>query len=726
MLFELGLLVIANTLTLVVTLIAVFSSDVPLRLRISFIVTIVSLLLWQNCVYVSNNIQQDLLFWNNFVFVWPTAAVLSFYIFTRQLNAHKKWHGSKLFTILDTMLAIGIAVGVNLQAYSVTFGQIFVLNPQSGSLERGEGYVAYIVGLSVSLLSVLCYLILSAIKTRKLPRQKRAMLIVLYTVILAIAYGVMANVVLPLATQSQSYAILGMFTVIIFATGFSASIIIGRLLDVGLYAVRTVAYLFSIVTLLAVYGFLAFVASRIILDYASVTTQMFVNVVLALILAIIFQPVKKFFDKITNKLFYRDDYGVDVFIARLNEVLAATSDLRELLRRSAVIMGAALKSADASFVVYTGPESIVHIGDGNFRKLSLKDVQWLDTYTASFSSDPIVISLLEETDEPLRRMMVSHRLAVILPLVRQGQRMGYLLLGQHKRSNYTGRDIRVLRTIASELVIAIQNALSVEEVKQLNTNLEHRIDAATKELRRSNAQLQRLDESKDEFISMASHQLRTPLTSIKGYISMLIEGDIGKISPEQEKVLNEAFLSSERMVRLISDFLNVSRLQNGKFTIEKHPVDLAILVQREIDSLMPNAAARGMKFAYKMPKNIPMLELDENKLQQVVMNFSDNALYYSKDDGVITIQLKKVNGWIELLIKDNGIGVPKEEQVHLFNKFFRATNARRARPDGTGVGLFLAKKVIDAHDGELIFESTEGKGSTFGFRLPIPKTSKQK
>jgi signal transduction histidine kinase len=175
------------------------------------------------------------------------------------------------------------------------------------------------------------------------------------------------------------------------------------------------------------------------------------------------------------------------------------------------------------------------------------------------------------------------------------------------------------------------------------------------------------------------------------------------------------------MVRLIGDFLNVSRLQTGKFIIEKHPVDLAKLVQREIDGLAQNAAGRGMTFTYTKPKNIPILELDENKIQQVVMNFADNAIYYSKEHAKITISLKKVGDFVEFRVTDTGIGVPKSEQANLFNKFFRATNARRARPDGTGVGLFLAKKVIDDHHGSIIFESKEGKGSTFGFRLPIPK-----
>src|SRR5690606_26533440 len=113
--------------------------------------------------------------------------------------------------------------------------------------------------------------------------------------------------------------------------------------------------------------------------------------------------------------------------------------------------------------------------------------------------------------------------------------------GEHRTSRYSQRDLRVLETIAGELVIAIQNALSVQEVRDLNANLQQRIDSATKELRASNAQLQKLDEAKDEFISMASHQLRTPLTSIKGYISMMLEGDLGELTAQQKHTLREEF-----------------------------------------------------------------------------------------------------------------------------------------------------------------------------------------
>lgn len=482
---------------------------------------------------------------------------------------------------------------------------------------------------------------------------------------------------------------------------------------------------FTIVTasaaLVALYWMLGILAEGVFSEAELQGATSWVNVGILLLLAFLFNPIRGLFHGLANSIFYKDNYDVDSFVADVGRALASTNDLHELLRKASEKIAHTMLSNDVSFVIYTGGDRSEQVGTGHYSRISYKDVRWLDDFLGITSTEPVVLTLLGSKEEHLRRMMVSHRVSVILPLVSQGVKMGYLFLGAQKRSNYSTRDIRVIQSLGDELVIAIQNALSVEQIKELNAHLEQRVDAATKELRRSNAQLQKLDEAKDEFISMASHQLRTPLTSIKGYISMMIEGDVGKISAEQSHVLKEAFISSERMVRLIGDFLNVSRLQTGKFIIDKRPVDLALLVQRELDSLEPNADARGMKFAYKAPKNIPKLDLDESKIQQVIMNFSDNALYYSKEKAKIVVTLKKLPGWVEFTVKDNGIGVPEAEQAHLFDKFFRATNARRVRPDGTGVGLFLAKKVIHDHDGQIIFTSKEGKGSSFGFRLPLPK-----
>ena len=263
-----------------------------------------------------------------------------------------------------------------------------------------------------------------------------------------------------------------------------------------------------------------------------------------------------------------------------------------------------------------------------------------------------------------------------------------------------------------------------DPVAEKQNDLQQQIDAATAQLRKANEELRHLDEAKDEFVSMASHQLRTPLTSVKGYISMVLEGDAGAINDDQRRLLAEAFTSSERMVRLIGDFLNVSRLQNGNFTIDRStPVDLAEVIMQEIENVREIAESRGIGIAYHRPSHYPVLYIDEDKIRQVTMNFLDNAIFYSGDSKAVTVRLYVNEGSAVFEVIDHGIGVPVGAQKKLFTKFFRAENAQKQRPDGTGVGLYLAKRVIAGHGGKVVFDSTEGQGSTFGFRLPIKKLS---
>jgi signal transduction histidine kinase len=177
------------------------------------------------------------------------------------------------------------------------------------------------------------------------------------------------------------------------------------------------------------------------------------------------------------------------------------------------------------------------------------------------------------------------------------------------------------------------------------------------------------------------------------------------------------------MVHLINDFLNVSRLQTGKFMLEQRPIDLSKITGQEVDSLKTTASARNLKLRYRKPSYFPTLYIDEGKIRQVIMNFIDNAIYYSSEFSTITISLELVEGSAILKVHNEGIGVPESEKAHLFTKFFRATNARKQRPDGTGVGLYLSKRVISAHGGGMVFDSAPNEGTTFGFRLPVKKLS---
>lgn len=283
---------------------------------------------------------------------------------------------------------------------------------------------------------------------------------------------------------------------------------------------------------------------------------------------------------------------------------------------------------------------------------------------------------------------------------------GIMMVGLSNEPNID--DIELIERLAEPTGIAVDNRLLFEENRKVVLQLQQMNDKLTE-----------IDSTKDEFISMASHQLRTPLTSMKGYVSMVLDGDVGDINEQQRTMLQQAFDSSQRMVYVISDLLNVSRLRSGKFTITTSPINLADIMEGELRQLSASANARNISFVYTKPESFPIIDLDEMKIRQVIMNFLDNALYYTQSGGHVTIDLRHTANEITCAITDTGLGVPKKEQPYLFTKFYRAQNARKMRPDGTGLGLYMAKKVIVAQGGSVIFSSEEGAGSTFGFRFQI-------
>lgn len=553
------------------------------------------------------------------------------------------------------------------------------------------------------------------------PRHERVAILMLFIAFLfPLVIGILMNYVLINNPGAQYFLPATLF---ITALIIAYAMVKHRLFDIRLAAVRGAVYILSLATLAGLYYIMAYVVSELILNRSDgLISASPLSIALALVLAFIFQPVRRFFDKLTNSIFFHDNYDLDDFLERLGHELSTSSDLRNLLHRASKEISGTLQGEQGFFFVRYGEGHQANAGTDGHARISAKEVELLDSYVRLKGSAAIITDILSDSTE-LYRLLSERRIAIVLPLLHEGKPLNYLFIGRRLSREYSRRDVRVLETIANELMIAIQNALSVQEVKDINATLQQRIDDATKELRATNKQLQHLDEIKDEFVSMASHQLRTPLTSVKGYISMVLEGDAGRITSTQRQLLEEAFTSSERMVHLIGDFLNVSRLQTGKFMIDKHPIDLAKVIGQEVDSLQTTAKAHDLRLEYRAPSYFPTLYIDEGKIRQVVMNFIDNAIYYSREDSAITVELSVIDGNAVLQVHDTGIGVPKSEQAHLFSKFFRATNARKQRPDGTGVGLYLAKKVVTAHSGTVLFESVEGVGSTFGFRLPIKKLS---
>ena len=580
----------------------------------------------------------------------------------------------------------------------------------------GEWIMLYVV-MFIATLGFVCRNLIEGNARRRSRVQQMQARLILGAFVASAVIGLTFNVIIPYFAQSWLTTMYGPLSILILVGLISYTIVRHRLFDIRLAVVRGVAYVLSIATLGLLYVSLAYGVTRVL--FPDGVASIWVDAALALALAFIFQPVSGFFNRVTDRIFYRDSYKPDELYTRLNKVLTSTTQLHDLLVRGSVLLGEALKAEQISFFVYQSNGHPLSVGSRHHLKPTVADMRALDVYVKEQEDHRLITTEELPSRHPVRRLLVGYRIVLVMPLLQREQVVGYLLLGDKRSGVYTRQDIRVLETVADELVIAIQNAAAVEEIRNLNANLQQRIDAATEELRTSNDQLRSLDVAKDEFVSMASHQLRTPLTSVKGYISMVLEGDGGKVTKVQKQLLSEAFVSSERMVHLINDFLNVSRVQTGKFMIERHEVDLVKVVRQEVDQLRRTAESRDLTLKADLPKQAIRLQLDEGKIRQVIMNFIDNALYYSRPDTEIVVSLKTDKKEVRLEVIDHGIGVPAAQQAGLFTKFFRADNARTQRPDGTGVGLYLAKMVIDGHGGKLIFSSKEGVGSTFGFKLPL-------
>ena len=498
------------------------------------------------------------------------------------------------------------------------------------------------------------------------------------------------------------------------------------LFDIKSFVVRSAIYLVSTISLTIVYVAPAvYVVAIVIMGFPFVLYKFIFGVIVGSVLAVNYQRFQSRFNNITSKLFFRDDYDSANLLGRLNRQLVSSIDLDTMLHQSSDLLVSTIKSDFCVFVMneINGVKRRTS-GTSNIR-LDNTDVDMMQLAMQRSGQDFIVVDNLPEVHDKLRYKLAGKNIALIINLAQKAdseESLGYIVLGFKKSGNYYNtRDISTLESAADVLVISIQNALHFEEIQKFNLTLQQKVDTATIQLRRTNAKLEALDETKDDFISMASHQLRTPLTSVKGYLSMVIDGDAGDVTPMQKKMLNQAFMSSQRMVFLIADLLNVSRLKTGKFVIEPVALDLSEMITQEIGQLRETAKLKSIELKYVRPKKYPQLMLDETKTRQVIMNFIDNAIHYTLAGGHITIELIDKPQSAELRVRDDGIGVPKNEQHHLFTKFYRAINARRERPDGTGLGLFMAKKVVVAQGGAVLFESKEGVGSMFGFTLPKEK-----
>lgn len=229
-----------------------------------------------------------------------------------------------------------------------------------------------------------------------------------------------------------------------------------------------------------------------------------------------------------------------------------------------------------------------------------------------------------------------------------------------------------------------------------------------------------IEKMKTEFVSLAAHQLRTPLSAIKWALKMLIDGDLGQLSPEQVEIIRKTYQSNERMVELINDLLDVTRIEEGRYLFKPVFTEIEPIVQFVVRSYQEEAKRKNIILEFNKPRDkMPKAMADVDKIRIAVQNLVDNAINYTSSGGRVTVSLNYGRNELGVVVKDTGVGIPEDQKKRIFSKFFRGSNVIKVETDGSGLGLFITKNIIEAHGGKIWFESEEGKGTTFSFSLPV-------
>ena len=306
---------------------------------------------------------------------------------------------------------------------------------------------------------------------------------------------------------------------------------------------------------------------------------------------------------------------------------------------------------------------------------------------------------------------------VAAPLKSQGRILGFL--GADRGAQPCAQeDLDLLMTIANHVSIAIDNARSYQALEQLNQTLEERVQDRTQALQMANDQLQEHDRLKSMFVSTVSHELRTPMTSMKGLVENMLDGLTGDLSDRQSFYLNRVKHNIERLMRMINELLDLSRIEAGGMQLSRTPLSVEDLVTEAVETLQPAARQKSLALTIQITSEIPNIIGDRDKLLQVLTNLINNAIKFTNPDGEITLsgQLRN-DGMIQICVSDTGCGIPAREIPNIFDRFYRGeTVAIEAR--GAGLGLSISKSLVELHGGRIWVESSPDQGSRFFFTLP--------
>lgn len=270
----------------------------------------------------------------------------------------------------------------------------------------------------------------------------------------------------------------------------------------------------------------------------------------------------------------------------------------------------------------------------------------------------------------------------------------------------------------NQLAAAFDEMAASLEKHELQQRLEEDLRRHNEALEEENRRVREVNQLKSEFVSLVSHELRTPLTAISGYLDLLLE-DQGEQAVRSQELLSIVKRNTDRLVKLLDDLLDLSRIESGKIELNLAPVDVMPLIAEVMSLLRPQIEAKDQQLTVDQAEALPLVQGDADRIRRILINLLSNAHKYTPPGGHIWVTAHRLQGWVQIDVRDNGIGLSRDEQAHLFDRFFRAQQPATQEVGGTGLGLPITRLLVDLHGGRISVVSAPGQGSTFSFTLPV-------
>jgi len=528
------------------------------------------------------------------------------------------------------------------------------------------------------------------------------------------------SVLLPAVYDNSTYFWTSSLFLIPFIASVAYAIVKHRLMDIRLIIARAFSYTILTLIIAGFYASGVFLIGRWLFPITFQGEQLVISVIFAIIVAYTFQPLRACLEKITEDIFFQETYNPEILLGEISKIFKSTLDLNSLAKKSLKKLTAEMR-LDFGLIMLSIEDENGEAIVGSKKKiekisLSKKEVSYIHKKVNNY----VIFDEIEEGK--FKDLLRNNNIGCIIELKSEQQNIGLLVLGNKLSGNiYSHRDVQILAIIGPQLAVAIQNARRYRQAQLFSKRLEKEVTSATKGLRKANTKLKDIDKQKNEFIAMVAHEIRAPMTAIKGFISMVTEGDTGDISEKTRGYLVDANAMSERVIRLVNNMLNVSRIEEGRMLYQIEDINLSRLAQMTQSQFKVEAERKGLKFKLSIPQEInDVVEADSERLLEVIVNLVSNAVKYTGEGFVEMLLSQPSEDKVKLEVKDSGPGISQAEQKKLFRKFYRV-QSNVGKTIGTGLGLHISKLLVEKFKGEIGVDSELKRGSNFWFTLPLKK-----